>query len=355
MESSMAELSIFSLRLKNARVMMGLSMDELCAAMGNIVSKMTISKYENGQLSPNSSVVIALSKALNQPIDYFFRPFTVQVESVRFRKKSSLPQKKENSIREAIADLVERYINIEEICGEHSVKPSLPRISASTPRGVKDAAAKIRKEWCLGLDGIVNVIDLLERNGVKVIEIDAPNSFDGMSSLVNEKFHVIILNKTFTVERKRFTALHELGHLVLQFPKDIEKKQEEAFCHLFASEMLLPEPELKRILGNDRKVVSYQELRAIQVSYGISCDAIMYKAKECCIIPEQRYRAFCIQKNRAKGFRALVERTLYHHEESTRFVSLVYKALSKELITISKAASLLNQDIEQVRRDLALV
>lgn len=352
----MAELSIFSLRLKNARVMMGFSMDELCAAMGNIVSKMTISKYENGQLSPNSSVIIALSKALNQPIDYFFRPFTVLVESVRFRKKSALPQKKENSIREAIADLVERYINIEEICGEHSVKPCLPRISASSPRGVKEAAAKIRREWRLGLDGIVNVVDLLERNGVKVIEINAPESFDGMSSLVNDKFHVVILNKTFSVERKRFTALHELGHLVLQFPKGLGPKQEETFCHLFASEMLIPESELRFILGNVRKNIPYPELKHIQESYGISCEAIMYKARECGIIPEPRYRAFCIQKNRARGFKALIERTLYQHEkESTRFVSLVYKALSKELITISKAASLLNQNIEQVRRDLALV
>ena len=103
----MANLSIFSARLKNARIMKGLSMDELCSAMGNIVSKMTISKYENGLLAPNSSVIIALSKALEQPIDYFFRPFTVQVDSVRFRKKSTLPQKKENSLRETIADLME--------------------------------------------------------------------------------------------------------------------------------------------------------------------------------------------------------------------------------------------------------
>jgi transcriptional regulator with XRE-family HTH domain len=79
----MADLSIFSARLKNARVMKGLSMDELCSAMGNIVSKMAISKYENGQLAPNSGVIIALSKALSQPVDYFFRPFTVQVDSVR--------------------------------------------------------------------------------------------------------------------------------------------------------------------------------------------------------------------------------------------------------------------------------
>ena len=56
----MTDLSIFSARLKNARIMKGLSMDELCSSMGNLVSKMTISKYENGLLAPNSGSVIAL-------------------------------------------------------------------------------------------------------------------------------------------------------------------------------------------------------------------------------------------------------------------------------------------------------
>jgi len=119
--------------------------------------------------------------------------------------------------------------------------------------------------------------------------------------------------------------------------------------------MLIPESELKRILGPARKDISYQELKAIQLGYGISCDAIMYKAKECGIISEQRYHTFCIQKNKVARFKALIERTLYHPEESTRFVSLVYKALSKELITISKAASLLHQDIEQVRKEFILI
>ena len=178
----MANLSIFSARLKNARIMKGLSMDELCSSMGNIVSKMTISKYENGLLAPNSSVIIALSKALEQPIDYFFRPFTVQVDSVRFRKKSTLPQKKENSLRETIADLMERYINIEEICSAATEKQHIPQIKANSAEEVKMAAAIVRKEWGLGFAGIVNVIDLLENHGVKVIEIDAPESFDGMSS-----------------------------------------------------------------------------------------------------------------------------------------------------------------------------
>ena len=70
-----------------------------------------------------------------------------------------------------------------------------------------------RDFWNIGSDGIINVIDLLEEHGIKVIEIDAPESFDGLSSMVNDLYPVIVLNKAFSSERKRFTALHELGHL----------------------------------------------------------------------------------------------------------------------------------------------
>ena len=83
----MDNTEIFAARLKNARLICGFSMDELVNAMGNIVSKMTISKYEKTQLYPNSSILISLSKALNQSVDYFFRPFTLSVETVKFRKK----------------------------------------------------------------------------------------------------------------------------------------------------------------------------------------------------------------------------------------------------------------------------
>ena len=64
----MANLSIFSARLKNARIMKGLSMDELCAAMGNVVSKMAISKYENGLIEPSITQLKNISKVLHIPI-----------------------------------------------------------------------------------------------------------------------------------------------------------------------------------------------------------------------------------------------------------------------------------------------
>ena len=119
--------------------------------------------------------------------------------------------------------------------------------------------------------------------------------------------------------------------------------------------MLILEHEFKRLVGDFRHDISYQELRSIQVQYGISCDALMYKAKDSGVISDQRYKTYYYQKNRSKKFKKVVERSLYPNEESNRFNRLVYNALSNELITVSKAASLLNQSVEQVRRDLALV
>ena len=352
----MTQNEIFAQRLKNARVMKGFSMDELVAAMGNSLSKMSISKYEKCKLSPNSSVIISLSKALDQPVDYFFKPFTVHIDSIKFRKlKSKLGVKQENIIKENISDLVERYITIEEICNVVTVFESPFKKKISTSAQVKKAAIDLRDLWKIGNDGIVNVIDLLEEHGSKVMEIDAPDSFDGLSSIVNNKYPVIVLNKNFQAERKRFTALHELGHIILPFDSSVSDKEEEALCNLFANEMLILESVFKSIFGNSRHDISYQELRSVQLQYGISCDAMMYKAKESGIISEQRYRTYCIQKNKMPAFKKRVETSLYPHEESNRFVRLVYNALSNELITISKAASLLHQSVDQVRGDLALV
>ena len=185
--------------------------------------------------------------------------------------------------------------------------------------------------------------------------VDAPASFDGLSSLVNDIYPVVVLNKNFNSERKRFTALHELGHIILNFDSSVSENEEETFCNIFANEMLILESVFKHLFGEHRHDISYQELRAIQMQYGISCDALMYKAKAYGIISEQRYKTYCIQKNKNLSFKTMVEQSIYQQESSNRFNRLVYNALSNELITISKAAGLLHQSVEQVRGDLALV
>ena len=60
-------------RIKMAREMRGMSLESLSKAMSPSVTKQAISKYEKGMAVPGSSVVLALSNALNVTVDYFFR------------------------------------------------------------------------------------------------------------------------------------------------------------------------------------------------------------------------------------------------------------------------------------------
>ena len=345
----MAELSIFPMRLKNARLMKGFSMEDLCAAMGNPISKMAISKYESGQLRPNSTILILLSKALDQPIDYFFRPFSVQIDSVRFQKKSRLSAKREHELQETLADYMERYLDIENICNEPTPPRALPNEPVKSKEDVKNIVTFIRHQWGFGTNGILNVLGLLEMQGVKILELNVPISFDGMSATINDIFYAIVLNKSLPAEKKRFTALHELGHLILNFDKKVSS-QEEELCDLFASEMLLPEIELKRLLGNSRKSIAPPELLTIQAQYGIPYDVILQKAKDSQILTIAKYRALCHQLKQIDIFSS----SQSAQEGANRFTRLVYKALSQELITLSKAANLLHAGVEQVQKEFLL-
>lgn len=60
----------FAERLHNARLMRGLSMQQLCDMMGNIITKQTLFKYEKGVMLPKSGIVIALCDALEITPDY---------------------------------------------------------------------------------------------------------------------------------------------------------------------------------------------------------------------------------------------------------------------------------------------
>ena len=214
---------------------------------------------------------------------------------------------------------------------------------------------RIKKEWKLGEDGINNLIEILEENKIKVIEIDAPAGFDGLSGYANENNPIIVLNKNFESERKRFTALHELGHLILNFDSSIDEKRIEKLCNLFANEMLISKDVFTLKLGMNRKDISLQELQDIQQQFGISIDALMYKARELNIITERRYRTYCIKKNQTAKFKEGVEKSRYKQEGSNRFVRLVYRALASEIISISKASVLLNTPIDAIRNQLNLV
>ena len=185
-----------------------------------------------------------------------------------------------------------------------------------------------------------------------MIELEASKDFDGLSGFINKKNPIIVLNKNFPSERLRFTAFHELSHLLLSFDDIFSQKEIENFCNLFANEVLIPSKQFIKLLGASRKEISLQELIPIQKQFGISIDALMYKAKEINIITDNRYKGYCIKKNQYPQLKEQASLSRFPKETSDRFISLVFRAMSDEIISISKAASLLCKSINEVRSEL---
>ena len=213
-------------------------------------------------------------------------------------------------------------------------------------------AIRLRDDLRLGRDSISSPIELLESQGVRIVEIDADEKFDGTSTMAGN-VPVIVLNKAMIPERKRMTLFHELGHLLLHFPEDADK---EKLCNVFANEVLIPSDVFMAMVGSSRRDISLPELRAIQMGFGVSVDALMVKANQLNIISASRLLGYYKKKNKVPNFKTEVQLSRYcNDEQSTRFNRLVFMALANELISFSKAASLLGKSIDEVRNELNLL
>ncbi|MDI9874101.1 helix-turn-helix domain-containing protein [Flectobacillus rivi] len=339
---------IVSSKIKQARILQAMSLQDLADRIG--VSKQMISKYEKGDSIPSSKMLIKLAKALEVKMDYFFLSSSVELGEINFRKKNSFSIKKINSLKEKIKIELSNYLEIENILQiNNSFENPIKRRKVSATNDIEEIVSDLRIEWEIGFDPIHNIIQLLEDKEIKIIEINEPeNNFDGLATIINGKYPVVVLNKTFSVERKRFTLLHELGHLLLELP-ECDVKFEENICNRFAAEFLFPQNLVIKEFGNKRESISFRELVEVQKKYGISIRAIIYRLKDANIFSENRLTEFYKKLNFNPALKKEIDQERFQSSEvSHRYEQLVYRALSQELISINKAASLLNVNVNEV-------
>lgn len=336
-------------KIKSARILNALSQQKL--ADKTSVSKQMISKYEKGESKPSSPVLIELAKALGVKIDYFFtQSFEVDLGAINFRKKSKLTQTRLNSIKEEVKIRLSNYLEIEDILQIKSTfGNSVAKQKVTSLEDIEKVVLHLRNEWEIGLDPLHNIIQLLEDLEIKVIEIEEKeNLLDGMAAFVDDKYPVIVVNKIFGIERKRFTLLHELGHLLLDLP-ECDEKTEETYCNQFASEFLFPTQSVYREFGLKRDRISFKELEPIQRKYGISIQAIIYRLVNVGVLPKNTIEGFYKRMNFDADLKAYVNQERFETAEfSKRYEQLVYRALTQELISISKASSLLGVSINDI-------
>lgn len=341
----------FSDRFKSARLRNGLSLQDLSNRLNGKVTRQALHRYEKGEVIPDSEMLGLLSEAMQVRPDYFFQETQIELGQIEYRKLSRMPVKEEHKVIEQTREYLSRYLELEEILGLENkfINPLADLPTVSTYQQVNEAANLLRDYWEMGRDPIANVAELLEDKHIKVVEIGADLSFDGMQTWVNKSIPVIAYNNNIAdkPDRIRFTLLHELAHLLLKF-EVVSDHEKEILCHQFAGAMLLPDVTIVSELGPNRNRFSIPELGNVKKQYGISMQAIVMRALACGIVNSHYTKQF-FNMMKQMGWRVEEPVAYEGSEKSNRFDQLLYRALAEEQISTSKAASLKNMKVSEFR------
>ena len=335
----------FPQRLKSARLIKGYSLRELAARMGGKVSANALSRYENGVMEPSTENFVLLAKALGMSTSFFSRT-PMELEAVEFRKLAKLPAKRQQQIVEQASDFLARYVELEHLLGidtTFQLTTGYP-YTVNGEADVEAFATKLRTDWQLGTDPIPKVVELLEEKGIKVHQISVNLSFDGMAAKTeaNGKSHYVVVLNTYDRQsvRVRFTALHELAHILLDLSGITDERTKEDLCHYAAGALLLPASSLIKLLGPKRRSIHIRELVDIKEQYGISLSAILYRAQSAGIITAA-YRNNQLKYFSMQGWRSNREPGAYCVEErSNRMLRLLLRGIQENILSETKGANL---------------
>lgn len=324
-------------RIKSMRLSRGLTQEALVERMGGLISKQALSKYETEKATPSPSVAIRLAQALGVKTISLFTPPQFKIEFIAYRRASTLGILNKKAIEGLLSEEIIHRLQLQERLGVNTGFLD-DRIKISSIEEAETAARTIRQMWNLGTNPIANLTDILERRSVHVLPVDqAPEKFHGISAFaLNCNSEIVgagVAYKNGTVgERQRMTLAHELGHLVMEIHESCD---EEKAAFRFAGSLLMPEDDLLNTLGRSRSHLTKEELVLLKEYFGVSMQAIIYRAKDLGIIGESLYRE-CFQAFNKLGWRKQEPRPL-PSEEPKLWQQLLQRAVSEKQLTYDEA------------------
>ncbi|MEI8408529.1 MULTISPECIES: helix-turn-helix domain-containing protein [unclassified Kribbella] len=278
-------------RLSQARLLAGLTKAALATEVG--VSAAAIGQYESGITYPRPEHLPRIAKALGVPIEFFAagRPFArVDAGVAHFR---SLRSTRVGERAKALA-YVEQVWELTSALERHIEFPdvNLPRLEAADLASPATAAQLVREHWGVRSGPFPHLVRTMEIHGVVVTLLpftaNETARIDAFStSRLPRPIAVLTPDRADDVYRHRFTAAHELGHILLHHdvaPSDQEKERE---ANAFAAEFLAPAAE---ILEDLPRRLQMHEVAAISKRWGIPAKSVITRSREVGVVGEPAAR-----------------------------------------------------------------
>ncbi len=323
-------------RLKQARLLAGMTQRELAAELGAIDFKITaaaISKYEKEKSYPSAQFMLLASSVLGVPGSYFLHQPQAEVQWTAFRRHSGFGKKKQEAVKAYASDLAELQIELHSVLYPNS-PPGLPApAKAKYYEDAEAIARQVRVVWDVGNRPLDNLVQTAEDRGLIVIAWeDDSGKFDGLAGWCGE-YPIAVINANRSADRMRFNLAHEIGHLVMD--TNDASVDEESLAHRFAAALLVPDGHAFHELGRERRHLDWGELMMLKRKYGLSMAAWIRRARDLKIISERYYEALNI-KISSLGWRTREPVEYLGDEEPLQLKLMVQRAVAEGLVSIDR-------------------
>lgn len=276
-----------------------------------------------------------LASVYVRPLNWFLEG-RVGLSGFRYRNMKSRVSARNKRQFEAVAGKwVDAYFELEaRLRCPLKQDARFRRLDADTPP--RELAKSVRR--ALGLsdrDPIMNMIELVEGFGVRVMEADAIIEIDGVAARHGSNF-VVVLNRDTTADRLRMNAAHELAHVLYSDWKQDQGWSDglvEKRAYEFASHLLLPDSALDDAL----KGYSFIRLIEFKKRFGISLAAMIYRAEKSKRIRTTVARRLWVNMSK-RGWRKKEPGRVWR-ERAIRFEYLLDSAIQTKELTWREAES----------------
>jgi Zn-dependent peptidase ImmA (M78 family) len=231
-----------------------MSQAALASAVG--LERTKIAKIEAGGRQIDALELAKLAVALQVPMGHFLR----EQPPVLSRRSSLVDDTDSTASRDSYrleAKLTAWLDDVRQVIALGLLKPAKASVydrAVTDPKAAREAALWLRNRHDLGQEPIRSLMAECERAGQYVLVSDLPG--DG-ASLIDGDFGVSVVSRLSDPGRRRATAAHELGHLVLgdEYSTDLgvstSRESRERVIDAFAAEFLLPSSVLEQVAKSD--------------------------------------------------------------------------------------------------------
>ena len=344
-------------RVKAARKTLGMTQQELSKGL-DLKDRQILSNIESGLRKVSSDELLALMRILEKSLDYFTDPFLL-LEPKVFSWRTQAPPSVIDAYENKARNMVMAFRRFSEQLGERfsPLAFKLHLSKRSTFEEAWEAGEALAEKFALGDTPAAKLHRAVEREmNIVLLYVDPPESISGAACRLPE-FNAVLINRSEVPGRRNYDLAHEVFHMLtwdmmppppreMMYDDPRKGPRVERLADNFSAGLLMPRKSLQTKWEHKGGVDLHEWITKTAREYCVSAKALYYRLLNLNWLSDTDIQRINLE-------RLTMSKDTCREESRPKLYSQVFvdrlrRTLERGLVSVRKAASLLDCTIEDL-------